>query len=339
MLYSEIDLTQLLCNLDAIKRIAKKDVIPVIKSDAYRLGAIEIGKFLSLNNIKLMAVVDINEAIAVANVKSDLLVLNGISANDYHILNKFDNFVLTINSREDAINLANYTFSRKVKAHFKINVGINRSGFDNYDEFQKTYNLVSKNPQIIIEGIYTHFTDSKNHKSQEENFASFLKDYNFKYIHCAASSTYLHSQVGNYTRIGVDLFGDGLVNKQIVRIITKPLFIKEVKKGDTIGYDRAYQALEDELIAVLPIGYYNGFGRRLAGFPVLINNKRYPTVGKVCMNHLFVRVDNEVRIDSEVIITSPDLPIHEMAKYLQTISHEVLCMLNINDKRYIGAIK
>jgi alanine racemase len=104
--------------------------------------------------------------------------------------------------------------------------------------------------------------------------------------------------------------------------------------GEGLGYTRGYTSEKDELIAVLPIGYYNGLNRKLKGFYVLANGKRYKIVGNVCMNHMFVLVDEDVDLSTEFIITSNELPVSEIAEYLETIVHEVLCSFKVYDVRY-----
>jgi alanine racemase len=134
----------------------------------------------------------------------------------------------------------------------------------------------------------------------------------------------------------MDLYGDGSKShlQQAVKIGCFPLAINHVKKGETIGYGETYLAANDMLVAVLPIGYSNGFRRSLSGMCVLANHKRYQTIGIVCMNHLFVQVDTDVNMQTEFIITSSDLPIWELTNYLKTTPHEILCMMNIDNKIY-----
>ena len=338
MLYIEIDLGKLKDNLEKVAKASGKKVIPVIKSDAYRLGDERIARFLSKQGISLMAVVDIREAIRLADagIDADILILNGIDPADYPLVDRYGNFAITVNSLEEARGLRAYSFKRSVKVHFQIDTGMNRLGFSDIAEYRESYRLIAGNPAFRPEGIYTHFTDKENARLQEKKFAEYIGEQKFECIHCAASITYDSIACGNYIRVGIDLYGAQQNTEQIIRIITKPLAVRKIKKGETVGYDRAYRAQADEIIAVLPIGYYNGFRRSLAGFPVMANKKRFPTVGKVCMNHLFARVDETVDTETEFIITSPELTVSEMASYLNTVPHEILCMLNIADKRYVG---
>jgi alanine racemase len=338
MLYIEIDLGKLKGNLEKIARVSGKKVIPVIKSDAYRLGAARIAQFLAKEGVELFAVVDLQEAVELAETgfSAAVLILNGVSLADYPVVDRYENLVMTVGSLREAVALRKHPFTRPVRIHFQIDTGMNRLGFRDIDEFREALNVLAGSPILRAEGIYTHFTDLENARTQVDKFTAYVREGKFEYVHCAASIAYDAIDCGNHVRVGIDLYGSQENTEQTIRVVTKPLVVWKVRKGDTVGYDRAYRAEDDELIAVLPIGYNNGFRRSLAGFPVLANNRRYPTVGKVCMNHLFVRVDESVNEDTEFIITSSELPISEMARYLGTVPHEILCMLNIQDKRYIG---
>lgn len=339
LLYMEIDLRKLESNIESIKDISKKEIIPVIKSKAYSLGELEIAKFLESINIKYIAVVDMIEALRLIEnqITINILILNSLIKSDFDYLNKFQNLVVSISSLKDIEELNQFSLSRVVKVHIQTDTGMNRLGVTELEELKKIINIINQNKMLDLEGIYTHFTDPANRINQEQKFINFINQYPFKIVHCAASSTYEQSQIGNYVRVGLDIYGDGTKKniKQIIKIACKPLAINYIKKGETLGYNQDYTAEEDLKVAVLPIGYSNGFHRCMRGFPVLVNKKRYNTIGIVCMNHLFVKVDDTINLNSEFIITNEDLPIYELANYINTITHEILCMMNIDKKYYL----
>ncbi|MGD9886388.1 MAG: alanine racemase [Bacilli bacterium] len=339
LLYQEIDLKVIGENWDAIKQKSQKDIIAVVKSRCYGLGDQRIPKFLETIGCKILAVVDEQEALRLleSNIKTNVLVLNSVSEEFYQMANLYSNLIFSVNCLSDSLCLSNYSFNRKVKLHVQIDTGMNRLGFTNLSDYSMALTELLKNPNLQLEGLYTHFASPEYREQQETRFRPFLKTYPYSIIHCAASSTYEYSKIGNFVRVGLDLYGDGRKPhiKQSVRVGCFPLAINFVKKGESIGYDQAYKVTEDMYVAVLPIGYYNGFRRSLRGMTVLANQKRYQTIGIVCMNHLFVKVDEQVNIDTEFIITSLDLPMYELAQYLQTTPHEIWCMLNIDNKIYI----
>lgn len=338
LLYMEINIRKFGNNLQEIARVSGRDLIPVIKSSAYGMGDIEIARKIEELGINLVAVVDMEEALRLTRegFNFEILVLNGLRESEYKYLDRYPKIVVSVNSLEEAKRLVKYGFNRTIKVHMQIDTGMNRLGFNDFWDYYEALRQIVFSKGFILEGIYTHFTDSENIKTQLERFEPYLKQYPYRIIHTSASSTYPLTDFGTHLRIGVDLYAQQIGNlKQIIKIACKPLAINKIKRGETVGYDRAYKAEKDELIAVLPIGYNNGYRRSLSGFPVLANNKQYPTVGKVCMNHLFVRVDEKVNLDTEFIITSEDLPIGMLAKYLNTVPHEILCMFKINNIRYL----
>jgi alanine racemase len=334
----EIDLRKIKANIEKIKQSTNKDIIVVVKSNAYSLNDIEVTKYLEEIKIKYVAVVDTVEAMRLLQngIKMNILILNSIDSSWYPSLALYPNLIVSINSIEEAISFSNYNFSSLVKVHIQIDTGMNRLGFKEKAEYLKALALLKTNPNIMIEGIYTHFTDSNNYENQENIFKNYSLEYPYQIIHLAASSTFLKSQIGNFVRVGLFVYGDSTnQSMQSLKVACKPLKIFDLKKGEKLGYDQDYVALEDEKIALLPIGYFNGYRRSLRGFFVLCEHKRYQTVGKICMNHLFVKIDSTPTMNSEFIITNEELSIFEMAEYLKTVPHEILCMMNISDKRYI----
>lgn len=339
MLYMEIDLKKIANNILHINKVTNKFIIPVIKANAYNLGSLEVYNYLKRLDLDYVAVVDMDEALSLLenDKEGKILILNSLKNNELKLVNKYPNIAISINSLNDAISLNNVTLLSMVKVHIQVNTGMNRLGINDEEEYIKTLNLLKNNDKIFIEGLYTHFTGQSNYQNEVEIFNRYIKYYDYKMIHLEASSTYQESNNGNYVRVGLDIYGgsssEGI--SQCIKVISKPVAINKIKKGDTIGYEKDYQATSDMVVAILPIGYSNGFLRSLRGYPVMANNKLYNSVGRVCMNHLFVEVDEEVTMDTEFIITSNEYRISKMAKYINTIEHEILCMFNINDKRYI----
>ena len=333
----EINLLQIKDNIKYIQDITNKKIIPVIKSNAYNLGSNKLMELISRMDIDYAAVVDGKEALELLNHNKDfrILILNSLEFDEYQYLNSYDNLAISINSLEDFNNLTTYKFNRKVKVHLQVDTGMNRLGFKNIDELKFVVSNLKQNKNIDLEGLYTHFTSSKNTFNQIEKFREYCDVYDFKMIHLASSSTYNKIDIGNYTRVGLDIYGSNK-EMQSVKVVARPISIQNVSKGESVGYDESYTANSNIKIAVLPIGYANGFRRSLSGFKLMSKNKLYSVVGKVCMNHIFVEVDEDITIDSEFIITSKDYPIEIMAKYLDTVPHEILCMLNISNRKYIG---
>ena len=116
--------------------------------------------------------------------------------------------------------------------------------------------------------------------------------------------------------------------KQVMSLYTKVALVKEVKKGEHIGYGYTYEADEDCLIATLPIGYADGFIRLNQGRNVYINGKEYPIVGRICMDQMMVKVDDHVKVHDQVEIFGDHISLARMAKELNTIHYEITCLVS-----------
>lgn len=336
LLWMEIDLNKIRSNLIDIQKCTNKKIIPVIKSNGYNLGDLQVMELVHELNLDYGAVVDAFEALKLLEVNPNykILILNSLEASQYEIINNYPALAITINSLDDVQRLAEYQLKRILKVHIQVDTGMNRLGFTSRDDFDLCIQRLKNIKNVNIEGLQTHFSSLKNSSRQLKKFKEFVNVYDFKMIHLAASSTYLSIDYGNYVRVGLDIYG-ATKDRQSITIKCYPITINNVKKGESIGYDEDYIADEDIKVAILPIGYANGFRRSLKSYGVVANNKLYKSIGIVCMNHLFVKVDDDINLSTEFIITSPDYPIEIMAKYLNTIPHEILCMFNINKKLYI----
>lgn len=337
LLWVEIDLKQIKQNILEIEKLARKRLIPVIKSNAYNLGDTEIIELVNELNLKYGAVVDMTEAIKLLdkNPNYRLLILNSLLEQEYDYLEIYPNLAISVNSLRDVENLKKLTINRVLNVHIQIDSGMNRLGFKDFNEYTECIDILKQLNYIKLEGLYTHFSSLKNANNQVLKFKEYTNVYPFEMIHTSASSTFRTIDFGNYVRVGVDVYGSNK-EMQAIKVVSKPIAINQVKKGETIGYEETFVAKSDLRIAVLPIGYANGFRRSLGGYSVLANDKLYEVVGLVCMNHIFVLIDDNLDINTEFIITSKDHPIIDMANYLNTIPHEILCMLNIKSKKYIG---
>ena len=113
-----------------------------------------------------------------------------------------------------------------------------------------------------------------------------------------------------------------------VKLISEVEQIHKLNEGDTVGYGGTYKAkINGEKIAVIPIGYADGIIRKNKGRDVYINNKRYEIVGNICMDMLFVKVDDDVKLHDKVLILKDNKHIEEVAEHLDTITYEVLCSI------------
>ena len=111
-------------------------------------------------------------------------------------------------------------------------------------------------------------------------------------------------------------------------LFTRVSMVKKIKAGSRVGYGLTYTAKQDEYLATLPIGYADGIIRKNQGRKVYINGKYFEIVGRVCMDQMMVRVDESVKVGDEVEIFGDHISLASMAKDLDTIPYEIICLIS-----------
>ena len=159
-------------------------------------------------------------------------------------------------------------------------------------------------------------------------------DYSDMIIHLSASDAlvnYSKPDFINGCRLGIIMYGfnDKIKLDSTFRVVSEVIQINTLNKGDTLGYNGMYQASSDnEKIAVVPIGYADGIIRKNTGRYVYINNKKYNIVGNICMDMLFVKVDDSVKVYDQVELLKDIDHINYVSEYLETIPYEVMCTIS-----------
>lgn len=330
--YELINLKKLENNVKTIVNSSSdyKYHIAVVKANCYGLG-IKCVKSILLGGANYLAVSSLDEALKVRKITNTrILVLEPIDTKYIDKAHK-NNITLTISSLEYLNKVKNKEFT----CHLKINTGMNRLGISSNKELNEVYKII-KDSNIKLEGIYTHIYKSSDKILTEKQFKCFesiTKDIDlneFEIIHIPNSETITNYKKKDYVngcRMGIIMYGfsNNLKLESVFTLKSKIIEIKHIKKGDTVGYDGNYKATKDELIGVVPIGYADGIIRKNTGRYVYINNNRYQIVGNICMDMLFVLIDEKVKINDEVLIIKDNNHINEIANYLDTINYEVMC--------------
>ena len=340
--YALISLSNISHNIKVLKEYLcnYKYYIAVVKANCYSHHDIKVIKTMINSGINYLAVATLDEALEIRKKikKIPILCLGVIPAKYINICVK-NNITITINS----LNYLKEIIKKKIKGikeHIKINSGMNRLGINNSFELNKVYRLLKDN-NVNIEGIYTHMCDALNKKKtmdQFETFENITKDinlYDIPIIHLCASESlikYNKKRYVNGCRLGIAMYG--LMNLEFknllptFKLISEVIQINKVKKGETVGYLSSYKTKRNEYIAVVSIGYADGIIRSNKGRNVYINNKPYPIVGNICMDMLFVRVDEKVKVHDKVEIIKDINHIKEIAKHLKTNNFEVLITIS-----------
>lgn len=337
--YVEVNLSNVKYNTEQlIKRYHDyKYFMGVVKADCYGHDDILTIKEIIKAGCNYLAVATLDEALIIRKeIKNIPILCLGIIDTLYLDKCLKNNITITISNLDylKEIKLK----SKKLKVHIKVNTGMNRLGVNNREDFNKIYNLIQEKG-LYLEGIYTHIYDVNNKDNtlkQYEKFEEITKDINLKEIpivHVGASEAtefYAKKDYANGCRLGIAMYG--LVNynniefKSTFKVVSKVIQINDVN-NETVGYNGMYKASNHERIAVIPIGYADGIIRKNTGREVYINNKEYPIVGNICMDMLFVKVDDNVSVNDEVLIIKDREHIQKIAQYLDTIPYEVICSI------------
>ena len=344
----EVNLDNFKYNIEQIRGFLKPEtaIMPVIKADGY--GTYINTRLDIINNFDIVAVaiVDEGEALRKLGYTKDIFVLNQPYVSEIEKIEE-NNLVVGICS-EYFLEEAKKKNS-KLRVHIEIETGMGRTGVDlnNLDNFIRK---IKENSNIKVEGVYTHLSsadeDFEYTKQQLEKFdkaVEKVKDsFNLKYVHTLASNgisnfkEYQH----NLVRPGIIMYGyesgNGIKEKidlkPVATLKSKITFIKEVEENTSISYGRRYITKRNSRIATVTIGYADGLRRVLSNVgEVVINNKKAPIVGSVCMDSFMVDVTDleNVNIGDDVYIwDNKNITLEDIAKKCDTINYEILSTIS-----------
>ena len=330
-----------------------QEIMAVVKADAYGHGDKVVAKYLSDMGVQHFAVSNIDEALHLreAGVIGQILILGYTPIDRIDELLKFD-ITQALLSKEYAEEIASR--SSFVKGQFAIDTGMRRIGLnaDNPEECQRIIREYSS--RLNLNGLFTHLCVADTPEQDAftaRQIASFVKvvslvsDLNLPYCHClnSAGGLWHQTDISCFARLGIILYGlkpdymntlpDGI--EPILSWKSVVSMVKKVKPGDTIGYGKTFTVQHPMTIATIPTGYADGYSRLLSNKGwVLINGRRAPIVGRVCMDQMMVDVTDihDIEIGTEVVLIGKSgdefLTADDLANIYGTIGYEVVCGIN-----------
>lgn len=325
--WAEVDLDNVAHNVKLLRKQLRRDVeiMGVVKADAYGHGIKSTVPVLIANGVTRLAVSMLDEALELRenNVKIPILVLSYTDPRRAKEIAK-GQITQTVYSMElaKALSNAGYELGTDVRIHIKVDTGMGRVGFVAGFDAIKCIEEISKMRNIIIEGIYTHFStadeeDKAYTEMQFEKFMSICKELgrigiNIPIRHVcnsAATIRFPHMHL-DMIRPGILLYGmspskycDAVESgfKPAMSLKTNVILVKEVEQDQPISYGRTFTTERQSVIATIPIGYADGYSRTLSNkAKVLINGELLPIVGTICMDTCMVDVtEAEIRQNTE----------------------------------------
>ena len=321
----------LLHNVTVLEQIAGGKLCVMVKANAYGHGAKEIVGMLE-DRIEFFGVSNQSEAEEIRGISNSKIIVFG-ACEDYElVIKKNISFaLLSYNHAKDMVRLFKKT-KIKPRMHLCINSGMNRYGIRTKEEFNKIIKILNKN-NIILEGLYTHFsslsTDKDYTEKQYKIFEEFVNLLPSKetLIHIGGGMTIFTDYKANLHRVGLEVYGYGnKYVKPVLSVESRIVDIQSVKRGEHIGYLCGFTADKDMKVATIPLGYGDGLPRKLSNkLEIKINGKIIKNVGNICMDAFMVDVsDVKCNINDRVIIMENA---SKIAPLIETTEYEVLTNL------------
>jgi len=340
------------------------DVSVVIKANAYGHGMLETAQIATECGIEIFCVNSVKEALELRKAGFDqrIIVLGPIMMImlEEAVKNDIESVCYNIESLNELSKAASRT-GKSAKIHLKIETGTNRQGIAG-KELENFLNILRSKENVILKGVYSHFAnieDTTDHSYAKYQMETFRKevarvsdagfsDYDLHFASSAAAVIFPKTHF-SMIRLGISQYGLWPSKETYLTYITEhghgpehvlsPVLtwktvisqIKSVPSGQYVGYGCTRQLTRDSKIAVLPIGYSDGYDRKLSdnGY-VLVHGKRAPILGRIAMNLTMIDITDipETKLEDEVILIGEDqgqiISAEHMASLIGTINYEVV---------------
>ena len=355
----EINLNNLDFNIKNIKaKIGDREMIGVIKDDAYGHGSVKVAEVLRANGCKTFAVATLHEAVTLreAGAKEEIIIL-GLTPDMYaSTIADYDITPVVCNSENAAaFDAAAKAAGKTVKGLLAVDTGMGRIGYlaDETDYAIEDVKKIQALDNFKIKGMFSHMStadaaDKTYSHQQEEKYNKFYEaltaagiDIPFRTLANSASIMELPSVHFDACRPGIILYGcypsdevdvNQLAIKPVMSVKANIVHLKDVPENFSVGYGRKFISERPSKIATLALGYADGYPRPYSPFgKVLVNGCVAPLAGNICMDQCMVDVTDvpDVKVGDEVIIMGTDgkntILADDIAKATGTINYEIVC--------------
>jgi len=346
--FLEVNLTRLKKNLEAIRgHVAPAKVMPMIKANAYGHGVDGVAPFIE-PFVDAFGVALVEEGIHLRQlgIKKPIMVAGGTLVEQLPAFFEYD-LTLTASSADllSAAEEMAVSTRKRLRVHLKIDTGMERVGVRDYEA--EPFLLKSTAcSHLIVEGIYTHLansevSDRKYSLLQLERFQEVLRFYERRSLpaplrHVCNSGGILNLPEAHYemVRPGVLFYGvypgpdvNRVVNvKPALTWRSRVAYCKVTQPGRPVSYGSLWQATGLTRIVTVPCGYADGYFRRMTNHAqVVVNGRRYPQVGRICMDQFMVNLgEDNARVGDEVILLGDGITVEDLAGWTGTNEYEVM---------------
>lgn len=331
--YLELDMEAFIHNYEKIKTESSKEVIAVLKSNAYGHGLIQCVRYLVRLKVPMIAVATIEEAIAIRKslIFCPILLLGECS--DYKLLSSY-RIVASVLSLSHLEKLRQSPYP--IQVHLAVDTGMFREGImpEELDQAKELF-LKSK---LQLSGIFTHYSSIEAYEKEQTIFSQVLEQFKHKeclMIHSSCSSTYhINHRQDTHVRIGLSLFGLDQEHTPVLKMYAPIIRKAAIQKGMSVGYHENGIAPLDGYIYTIGLGYADGWPRNYQT-KAYFGQHTFTQIGYTCMDYLMLFSEENVQEDTILTLIDEDHPVQEIAKEQQTIVYEIVARLSPRLKRII----
>ncbi len=354
--WAEVNLARLRQNLEAIRsHVFPARAMIVVKANAYGHGLAAVAKHLA-PHVDYLGVAVLEEGIFLRElgIQTPILVLGGIWGEQVPQYLQYDlTFTASSVERLEQIDAAAGEARRKAKVHLKVDTGMERIGVHYYNA-GTLQEAALKCRHVEVEGIFSHFAnadapDLRHARLQLERFNEVLSFYEkhslpmpVRHMANSAAILQLPESYFDMVRPGIMLYGvypspdvaRGLEVRPALAWKSRVVCFKVVKPGHPVSYGSTWQSDHEMRIVTVPVGYGDGYFRNMSNkAQVLIRGKKYPQVGRICMDQMMVNIeaDSAFNGDEVVLLGEADgqsITADELAAWAGTIPYEILTNIN-----------
>jgi alanine racemase len=353
----EVDLDNFIGNLKEIRRLIgpKIDFMPAVKADAYGHGAIEISRAALENGARMLGVANADEGVQlrISGIEAPIIILGPSTAAEIEQIIKY-NLTPSVSDAAFAkkLNHALGKSGHKLPVHIEVDTGMGRGG-TMQSEAMKLILEISKLPNIILEGIFSHLASSEKiisyNDRQWKYFSDLLADIKRSGIDIPIRHIDNSGAVLNYPGFKLNMVRPGIMTygiypspddqskarlAPVMSFKTSVVLLKNFPAGYGIGYNSTFVTSRQTRIATIPVGYGDGYAFILSNQgEALIRGRRAPIVGRISMDLCTVDVTDipDCKVGDEVVLLGKQgkeyISANEIAAKAKTISYEVLCAL------------
>lgn len=333
-------------------------IMAMVKAFSYGSGTYEIANLLQFHKVDYLGVAYTDEGVSLrkAGISLPILVLNA-EPSSFQDLVEYDlePEVYSFHQLESLENaLSDASLSEPFKVHLKVETGMHRLGFE-MDQLENLATKLKSHKSIKVASVFSHLAASDDANQREftlgqvEKFKQMTAKleeglcYSFlRHISNSSGISQYPESHFDMVRLGVGLYGIGSNDEDrkhlnvVSELMATVSQVKHLQPGDSVSYGRTFIAEKPTTIAVVSIGYADGFRRSMSNGigEVVIRGKRFPVVGRVCMDMVMVNItDSDVAEGDEVEIFGSNLSVYEWAQKMDTIPYEALTGISHRVKR------